>query len=129
VTPDEYFALAQARGVRFRIRKAEEKRLAEETQKRAMEEAAARFAAQEAQGKDPGIPKQAVRRGARRKPRPAVGAIKKIEKDTGKTVVGATFAADGSVSVTFARSGEAAAETNPFEIEAARLRALKRGGK
>ena len=66
---------------------------------------------------------------AARKPRPAVGAIKKIEKDTGKTVVGATFAADGSVSVTFARSGEAAAETNPFEIEAARLRALKRGGK
>jgi hypothetical protein len=66
---------------------------------------------------------------AARKPRPAV-AIKKIEKDTGKTVVGATFALDGSVTgVTFARSGEAAAETNPFEIEAARLRALKRSGK
>ena len=63
---------------------------------------------------------------AARKPRPAVGAIKKIEKGTGKTVVGATFAADGSVTgVTFARFDEAAAETNPFEIEAARLRALK----
>ena len=120
VTHAEYFALARARGVAFRIRTAEERRLAEEAQKRA-----ARFAAQEAQDKDPGTAK----RDARRKPRPAV-AIKKIEKGTGKTVVGATFAADGSVTgVTFARFDEAAAETNPFEIEAARLRALKRGSK
>jgi hypothetical protein len=129
VTHAEYFALARARGVRFRIRMAEERRLAEEAQKRAMEEAAARFTAQEAQDKDPGTAKRDARRGARRKPRPAI-AIKKIEQDTGKTVVGATFAADGSVvGVAFARSGEAAAETNPFEIEAARLRALRRGGK
>jgi hypothetical protein len=45
--------------------------------------------------------------------------IKKIEKDNpGKTVVGATYAADGSVTgATFARSGEAAAGTSLTPLE------------
>jgi hypothetical protein len=60
-----------------------------------------------------------------RKRRPATD-IKRIEATTGKVVTGVTLGDDGRVaSYTFAEAP--ATETNPFEAEAARLRALKRG--
>ena len=56
--------------------------------------------------------------------------IKRIEKQTGKRVVGIALAADGSITgVTFDTAPAAAAEANPFELEAARLRRGKQGGR
>lgn len=71
-------------------------------------------------------PAQLARPKRQRKQRPAA-FIKRIEKETGKTVTAFTVAADGTVtSVTF--DGAPTAELNPFEREAVKLRRRKQGG-